>query len=650
MIGWSWFKRHGVALCLAAIVFGAALLALVWVFLVPIYESPDELFHLDYAFCIHDRGGLIRAHGMPQVFTPSLLHPDTNYLAMRVHANIVAFNYDAKVPAEYGTHAYYQSIDAGAPPKGSFKTRTPHPLLACYPYGYYALLAAWIGILRHFSDSLTFVFFGSRLFSVLLLMVSLVLVFATALELGLRRRRALLLTACVGFFPLTTFVSSYVQPDNLSFTLVSLCMYLTLVARRCPGDDRVFALLGLAFGMLCVIKQHFYVCTLAATLPTLAVALARRPAGERRWIRRAALLGTPTAILGAVHLWTIWGSSNVHTQAANPSDALLFALDGFKKALLDFYSGMTHLTFWGTFGWADTPLVIGSPRTDALFRFSVQAATWVVLALALVRLQQVACRLAGLARRGRWSAALRIAVSNPVINGYFLFTMLMIVLYTWTGNRFMAQGRNWIPFLPAIILTALMYAPRALATRGAQRACKGLIAVGLLLYVTAGEYYAVKAIQKRYYPPRAGRIAQEVRLVVPPVIQHDMAWKDRSGDGTGPDPYVVFALERPRFVHWVQLRYMLTGPPGAHVPLQASWTWASKRAFSPHQRNATVHVATGPLEGTLTIAVNDAIDQLRLHPGVAGCHFEVRDLVLMAAGPTPAATGLARAGEGSERR
>jgi hypothetical protein len=108
-------------------------------------------------------------------------------------------------------------------------------------------------------------------------------------------------------------------------------------------------------------------------------------------------------------------------------------------------------------------------------------------------------------------------------------------------------------------------------------------------------------------------------------------------------------LERPRFVHWVQLRYVLDGPPGARVPFGCSWTSARKRALTPHERTATIHLGTGPGEGTLTISINDAIDQLRLHPGVAGCHFEVRDLVLLAAGPKPVA-GLERTREGRDRR
>jgi hypothetical protein len=48
-----------------------------------------------------------------------------------------------------------------------------------------------------------------------------------------------------------------------------------------------------------------------------------------------------------------------------------------------------------------------------------------------------------------------------------------------------------------------------------------------VLYVAAGEYYAVKTLQRRYYPPRASRNAQEVRLKARPVILNDMVWKAR---------------------------------------------------------------------------------------------------------------------------
>ena len=41
----SLIGRHGAATGLAAIVIGSAALSLLWVFLVPIYQSPDEDAH-----------------------------------------------------------------------------------------------------------------------------------------------------------------------------------------------------------------------------------------------------------------------------------------------------------------------------------------------------------------------------------------------------------------------------------------------------------------------------------------------------------------------------------------------------------------------------------------------------------------------------
>jgi hypothetical protein len=298
----------------------------------------------------------------------------------------------------------------------------------------------------------------------------------------------------------------------------------------------------------------------------------------------------------------------------------------------------------------DTLLVIGGPRTDAVFRLAVQAVTWGVLALTLVRFQQVVVRVVGLVRRGRTGTAARIVVSNPLINGYFLFTVLMVLLYVRTGNRFAAQGRNWLPFLPGILLTALVYAPRALAGRGSQRACARLLATGLALYVGFGSYYAVRTIQRRYYVPRVRHRTHNVCVTTRPVFLHDLDWKDKTGDAQGPDPYAVFALERPEFVHWVRLRYVLSGPPGpdSRIGLQTYWARMGGEGFSPDKRVATFRLWPGPQEQTLVFCVHDVLDQLRLDPGEAGSHFELREIVLLAAGPDPTSR-LAGAGAGRDR-
>jgi 4-amino-4-deoxy-L-arabinose transferase-like glycosyltransferase len=155
---------------------------------------------------------------------------------------------------------------------------------------------------------------------VLFLVCSLLLVYAACRELRLGRGRALLFTAIIGFFPLTSFVSSYVQPDNLCLTLAMLCFYLGLYFRRRPEKAGTLAMLGISLGLLCATKYHVYVAVL---LPLLGMVAADKLAGRLRritWRKLALLLLTPSLAAVAIETWVTWGSktggliSNANTQ------------------------------------------------------------------------------------------------------------------------------------------------------------------------------------------------------------------------------------------------------------------------------------------------------------------------------------------------
>ena len=89
-------------------------------------------------------------------------------------------------------------------------------------------------------------------------------------ELHWQKSRALLLTAVVAFFPLTTFVASSVQPDNLALLLVLLCWYFTLRLRRTDVNiSRSYLLLGIALGALLVTKYHIFLVTACAVFATV---------------------------------------------------------------------------------------------------------------------------------------------------------------------------------------------------------------------------------------------------------------------------------------------------------------------------------------------------------------------------------------------
>jgi 4-amino-4-deoxy-L-arabinose transferase-like glycosyltransferase len=488
-----------VAVSLTLIVLGAAALALVWVFLVPIYQSPDEDSHLDFALCTLEHGGLLTSRNLPPAQDPiRCVHPYTLYLRERTVTSRMIHNEVSGMPSGYGTRAYFEELDRAAPRRNELQPPEGPFLLRLYPFGYYGLLAAWLHLVRGCHDGLTVLFFAARVFSVLLLVGSLLLTFATARELRLRPALALAVTAVIGFLPLTSFVSSYVQPDNLAFTLVSLCFLLALRARRRPDSGRALGWLGLALAALLVTKVHFFACVAVPVFAMFAADALARHRPLKQGLLGLVPLCLPSLLAGAVYQWTIWGTPNYLTNPdlANGGTPLLVKVVG---TLRDYYNGASHRSFWGVFGWMDTPLVIGPEPVDTLVRFLIRSTTWLVLALTLWRFAQVGRRLMRLRRRGRWRQGLGIACSNPVLNSYFLFTVFMVILHLRLDNGFGFQGRHWFPFLLPIFLVPLVYAPRALKSPRARALLTTVVAAGLLLYVPVAGYFAIQAVHLRFY-------------------------------------------------------------------------------------------------------------------------------------------------------
>jgi 4-amino-4-deoxy-L-arabinose transferase-like glycosyltransferase len=505
------------------IIVGAASLSLYWVFLIPVFQSPDEPGHIDYAFNIYSAGRLINGrepyHRWNEAPPRMPWHVYTGYLMDITNPMARSYRFDVKAPPGYGTRAFYDRLDSGAPSEtvenmeGVSRVFWLPDNTVEYPFGYYATVAAWMGILHRFSGRLTVLFFGARIFSVLLLIPTLLLIYAVALELHFTKKRALLFTSIVAFFPLTTFVSSYVQPDNLSFTAVMLCCYLALLVRRRPGNVKLLALLGLALALLLATKYHFYAAVLIPVLAMLASDRLLRP-WRLGWMRTLTLLLLPSLMVGAVETWVTFGSKT-YTILYNPDtrhaefdqaaaggvlSATKFLVDGIGRALDDFYlHGYTFRSFWGLFGWFDAPLVIMSPLKTELIQDVIRILNVIILGLVLFRLENVVTRLVLLARRGRWRRALFIAFSNPLVNSYFLFAVGLTCLFLVVRRSFAPQGRNWIPFILAIFMMGTEYGPRALGHRRTRAVFSALVTAALVLYCLLGSYYAIQSLRVRYY-------------------------------------------------------------------------------------------------------------------------------------------------------
>lgn len=611
-------RWHRLVLC--AIVLGAAALSTYWVFLVPIYQSPDEPLHLDYALGLHAHRGLFHGHESPaprmnnrleNIYTHDYVHPYTNHLMDQGGAGPIAFNWPAKVAPDYGTPEFFDRLDRQAPDWRDIEVREAPFLFRLYPFGYYALLAGWIEVLRRLDPQLSFVFFGARMFSVILLVGTLPLSYGTLRALQIGRGVGLAITAVIGFFPLTSFISSYVQPDNLSLFLTSACFYLSLQVQRRLGCWRNHALLGLALGMLLVTKVHYFLAVAGPVAGLLAGQLWNAPLALQRRLAYASLVSLPAVGLGLVHIST---QGNILCYFQPPPVTLSPARHVWfwsQKAFSDFYLGLTHRSFWGNFGWLDTPLVMHDPVTTRVVGHFLAAAGLVFLGLTCVRGVQVAWGLTRLVQHGRRRSAWRIAFSNPVLNSYFAFTALMFAVYVRYQNAFGGQGRNWLPFLLPFVLTGAVYVPRLLRRpRYRLASAVGLLAA-LLTFDGIGGYYAIASVRQRYYAPYQGQALR--RLALTEVLQ-SLREKQRQ----------TITLGAPRYVHGLQLCYAFTHFEQNRSTLTVTWT----RPDGVRQ-SAIFHVIHDRSKRTLTTPIGGIVESITLELGDDPSRLDLYTLELL---------------------
>ena len=374
-------------------------LALVWVFRVPFFEEPDENTHADYAFTLFSVHAPFRAQsGRPATD----VHPLVRYLEKRSNFRRVRYNPDGRVQAGYGSAAFYGAVDAGAP-------RVPADFLAHngdrvpwvaqhYVYFYYALDALAIGAASLVSGgSAVAEFFGARIFNVVLLAISLTLAYLTLRELGVGRPLRLGLLAAIGWFPLTTWVSAYIQPDNLAFTAISLVFYLSVRLRREPDALRSALWLGLALGLLAMTKSQYFIAVALPALADRTVRSAPRLRTAPQWLKYAALICLPVIALVASSLIFEAGeaASIAQTVGENGTPLAVVAARG-PEALATYVSGETisflnrafwspFVSYWGMISWTVRQVRFGDAATTVFVYYLIGTASLVIFALVVAR-------------------------------------------------------------------------------------------------------------------------------------------------------------------------------------------------------------------------------------------------------------------------
>ncbi|HVR46033.1 MAG TPA: hypothetical protein VMT95_05300 [Candidatus Binatia bacterium] len=505
-------RRANVAAAVVILLAGG--LSTVWAFLVPIFQAPDEPAHFDYAISIYSAGRLISwADGTPDW----IVSPYTKYLMRASDFDRIVWHSSMRVPAGYGGSAYFARVAARTPAVQAAAAQDGriNYIARYYPFGFYALEALWMRTVALFGGSLVTMFFAARLLCVFLLMAGLYFNYRTAINLNLPSWTSVALVAAVGFFPLTSLVSSYVQPDNLAYTLVSAALFFATELNRRGLQPPVVAALGLSLGLLAITKYQFFLSAAAPITFLFSMNLIKNGGPTTRRLGMLTAFAAPTAMLLAVQYFVV-ERPGVALPGAIHSDMNLnyfrgelamgflptigYATGTTVASFADcFVSGPCAATFWQTVGWVDTPIVILSPTAEIWIRGAISLATVAAFCLIAYFATRNALRLFRVAAHRRVGAALRVASADPVFNSYACFIAVMIALYVLTDNAFGVEGRQWYPYVFPAFLCFVLYAPRALSKR--YQTSSAVLAGALLVYVLAASGYALADVRARYYGP-----------------------------------------------------------------------------------------------------------------------------------------------------
>jgi 4-amino-4-deoxy-L-arabinose transferase-like glycosyltransferase len=347
---------------LAGLLAAVLLVGLAWALLVPPWQSPDEVAHFGYTESLAARHAFPGKKGLGEISTDQLQADSA------VGASRGAF-YPASVPPSWSPQVFRAFVaasshlsrtDGGGPNAAS----TNPPLYYLY---------ADIAYLADIGGNAFGRLYAVRIWGVLLLELTALGGWLLAGEVfGRRRLVQLVCGAVAALLPMTTFISTSVNPDAMMIVLWTWAMWLgvRVVRRSAQRPDAVA--LGLVTAAAVLTKATSY----ALVVPTVAALVLgwRRGTPERRRAARTSLGLGLVALAVPILVWlgiavalhrpavnTI--SSNSKASSFNPTQFLSYVWQ-FYLPRLSFLTPLRETTGlpiydvwirqgWATFGWLD---------------------------------------------------------------------------------------------------------------------------------------------------------------------------------------------------------------------------------------------------------------------------------------------------------
>lgn len=398
-----------------------------WAAVIPLWQIPDEPAHFGYIQSLGEDFSILADAPLSQEIT-------VVYVLTGLGA--VPFHRDVTQPFAAGSQQGPQEGTVKELPDSlrvQNNTTQWNPAIS-YPSGYY-LPASLVYRLLGSQDVLT-IMFGLRIFSAFLTTLTMLFGYLT-----LKRffhdeapAKAKATALIIAFSPMYIYMGMAVNVDVLVWLFFSVYLYLLTKALTEGLSPRLNLLVALTAALGLWVKQTFLLAIPFYLILLVFLNLSKSLTPSRTVVPLLAFFATIAILDGWLYLGDFIRTSPTYAGGTETEEASIM---GFFRHLVDRWPmyRWTFDTFWGNFGWLDTPL---SQRSYDFLRWgSAAAATGLVLYFITSILR----------RRVDVLSLFYLSLSITFIAFFILVNYIRIT----TGEGWLLQGRYFFPIIVPII-------------------------------------------------------------------------------------------------------------------------------------------------------------------------------------------------------
>lgn len=472
---------------------------LIFIFLIPPFQTPDEPNHYDYAVYLSKIDifdYLSGKYNISEINSDKIVTKEVKHLLSQAQFKDIPFHDYEKVKIglfdfvkrnqSYRSQDTLSSLSKEQELGGTFN----------YPPLYYFYESVLLRVADFFHINVVVKFLLARLFSFLLFMAALVFVYKSLKIINFNMYTSVIIFTLISLQPQLSMLSISVQPDILALFLITAGLYFAL---KFVNDFvlRDFYLFHLASGLLLLVKIQYFISFYPVLFILIFYVLFSFKKINKRFLFHSLFCLLSVFVLGG------WWYIRSYILFGN-----LMGYIGFERTQTPFLSNLVYWvtqrgrlifkSFWGVWGWLD----YAYPYVLFFFFFILS-----FLPLPLW-IKHVFPRF----KKIRWNIFSLNFIKNKKAKNIFIslaplfcYSIVMIIVAGTRPQNQNDQGRHWLPYIfPIAIYLGGCYEYFRYEFPRKKNLAKALnlkvLALGFILVFSLLNVYMMYLTYIRYYP------------------------------------------------------------------------------------------------------------------------------------------------------